>query len=275
MERFWQKLASLQLFGASSPVNLQIDGEEVRTAMELLTTLFGSRIGDPSLYLTALTHRSAARDRSLEALAESNQRLEFLGDAVLDLIISEYLYRRFPDSPEGELSSTRSRIVNRKALAGFARTMELGKGLLVGESADEERIRMSEATLADAFEALVGAIYLDRGIDAVQEFVLHHIIERVGFDDLVRDEQNHKSRLIEYTQSNRLPQPQYHVVAVRGAEHEKIFTVEVTCGEQSLGRGEARRKKDAEQLAARQAMEGIEECGEQEQEPDRPEGPGS
>ena len=197
-------------------------------------------------------------DSTAPEITRSNQRLEFLGDSVLGLIISEYLYRRFPEGAEGELSSYRAKIVNGKSLAGFARNLDLGKHLIIGESADQQRIRASTSTLADAFEALTGAIYLDRGLEAVHEFIEEHIIDSPAFDAMVSTENNHKSRLIEHTQSNQLPPPVYTVLSEEGAEHEKTFTIEVSCDGRPLGRGTALRKKDAEQLAAAEAMAAIE-----------------
>ena len=218
-------------------------------------------IGEPGsnllLYQTALTHRSVVHDPATPCLIESNQRLEFLGDSVLGMLISEYLFKGFPESAEGELSSNRAKIVNSKSLAGFARSLNLGDHLILGESADHHKIRNSESALADAFESLIGAIYLDKGIKAAFDFVLHHIIEHVNFKTIVAAEHNYKSRLIEHTQSNHLPPPLYTVITEIGAEHEKSFTVSVSCSDQILGTGTAQRKRDAEQLAAKEAMERI------------------
>jgi len=211
------------------------------------------------LYQTALTHRSVVHDPATPDLIESNQRLEFLGDAVLGMLVSDYLFRHFPASAEGDLSSTRAKIVNSKSLAGFARSISLGEHLLLGESADHHNIRVSESALADAFESLIGAIYLDKGVEPAYDFVVRHIINHANFKSIVATEYNYKSLLIEYTQSLHLPPPLYTVLAEAGAEHAKTFTVTVTCKEELLGTGTARRKKDAEQLAAKEAMERITE----------------
>jgi len=221
-----------------------------------LDSLTGDKIRTAGIYTTALTHRSVVNDHP--GTRESNQRLEFLGDAVLDLIISEHLYRTFPESDEGKLSSNRSKIVNRKSLAAFASGIALGEHLLVGESADEKKIRSSESALADAFESLIGAIYLDLGLSATREFIERHIVAHLDLQRLDAIEHNHKSRLIEYTQSHQLEPPVYTVIAEEGAEHEKTFTVEVSCAGTPLGKGTAGRKKDAEQLAARTALSVLE-----------------
>ncbi|MBM3163252.1 MAG: ribonuclease III [Chlorobi bacterium] len=260
MEQFWQKLTSLA-FHRSLPFkdggNSLAEKQETplaETIAAFLQRITGEPAIHPGIYLTAFTHRSVTHDPATSS-AESNQRLEFLGDAVLDLVISEYLYRIFPESAEGELSSNRSKIVNRKALAGFALSMGLGEHLMIGESADHHKIRCSESALADAFESLTGAIYLDRGLDAARAFVMKQVIEHADFKTIVASEHNYKSRLIEYTQSHHMLPPLYTVVAEEGAEHEKIFTVEVSFTGNVCGRGTAPRKKDAEQLAARQALE--------------------
>ena len=257
MEQFWQKLTSFafhrtgeQTFEANATILAQ-------ETVDYLQQLVGTPGNNMLLYQTALTHRSVVHDPATPNIIESNQRLEFLGDAVLGLLISDYLFRHFSASPEGELSNTRAKIVNSKSLAGFARTIGLGKHFLLGESADHHNIRESESALADAFESLIGAIYLDKGVEVAYDFVVRHIINHANFKSIVATEYNYKSRLIEYTQSLHLPQPVYTVIAETGAEHEKNFTVGVTCTDKLLGTGSARRKKDAEQLAAREAMEKI------------------
>ena len=222
-----------------------------------VTNLLGEAGNNLQLYQTALTHRSYVHNPATQEPLESNQRLEFLGDSVLGLLISDYLFRNFPASAEGELSSTRAKIVNSRSLAGFARALALGDHIILGDSPDHQNIRGSESALADAFESLIGAIYLDKGLQKSYDFVIRHIIEHANFNSIVAAEYNYKSRLIEYTQSLHLPPPLYVVLAEAGEEHAKTFTVTVTCNEQLLGTGTARRKKDAEQLAAKEAMEKI------------------
>ena len=257
LEKFWQKLKGL---GDSGDDTENACGTECTLSLEtvaFLQQLVGELGRNVLLYQTALTHRSVVHDPATIGMVESNQRLEFLGDSVLGMLISEYLFKGFPESAEGELSSNRAKIVNSKSLAGFARSLQLGDYLILGESADHHKIRSSEAALADSFESLIGAIYLDKGIKAAYDFVIHHIIEHVNFKTIVAAEHNYKSRLIEHTQSNHLPPPLYTVITETGAEHEKSFTVSVSCSGQLLGTGTAQRKKDAEQLAAKKAMEHI------------------
>lgn len=261
MAHLWQRLMSLPFLRseASDDASGASDASHSAPLLDPRTATHLERLtGRPCnrlIYRTALTHRSVLHDHHGDAdRPESNQRLEFLGDAVLDLLISEHLFKQFPQSDEGHLSSNRAKIVNRKSLAAFARELQLGEHLFIGESADKQKIRTSESALADAFEALVGAIYLDQGLAGAERFIMNHVIAKVDLRKLVEAEYNYKSRLIEYTQSRQLPPPIYTVIAEVGAEHEKHFTVEVSCNGLSLGRGTAPRKKDAEQLAAREAM---------------------
>ena len=265
MEQFWQKFTSLAFHRSEehAPQFKIEDDHPLKGAglsgntIDYLQRVVGESGVNLPIYLTALTHRSVVHDPATASIIESNQRLEFLGDSVLDLLISEYLFKSFPESAEGELSSNRAKIVNRKSLAGFARTIGLGEHLLIGESADEQKIRNSESALADAFESLIGALYLDKGIKEASEFISRNIIEHVDFITIVAAEHNYKSRLIEFTQSNHLPPPVYAVITEAGAEHEKTFTIGVTCTDRFLGKGTAQRKKDAEQLAAKEAMERL------------------
>ncbi len=265
MEHFWHKFGRIAFNRSASVPHTSTTSSEACTGNDSLCTAIRTYIerllqqpcASVGIYKTAFTHRSVVHDQhqgSSPALFESNQRLEFLGDAVLDLIISEYLYKLFPESDEGALSNTRSKIVNRKSLADFASAIDLGNQLIIGESGDEEKIRNSEATMADALEALIGAIYLDKGLPAVQRFIDEHVMRLVDVRKLATIEHNHKSRLIEYAQAHQLPHPQYRVIREEGAEHQKTFTVQVSCDDRPLGTGTACRKKDAEQSAARQAL---------------------
>ncbi len=258
MEKFWHKLSSFTLHrnrgeAVVYPENTKkpassLSPETAIWLKEILCFLPSST--EP--YTTALTHRSMINDHDMTVV--SNQRLEFLGDAVLDLVISEELYTSFPDSDEGKLSSNRAKIVNRKSLAGFARSISLGNHLLIGESADENRIRLSESSLADAFEALIGAIYIDRDLEEAKKFIRRHVVTHIDLKKIDDIEHNYKSRLIEFTQSQNMDPPLYNVVSEEGAEHEKRFTVEVSCDGKICGNGTAGRKKDAEQIAAKEAL---------------------
>ncbi len=259
MEKLWQKLSSFAFHRSQGDDQSDHNGNTCNETAPLsdttkiwLKNLLGFPPVNPDIFITALTHRSVVHDQPEPS--DSNQRLEFLGDAVLDLIISEHLYLSFPGSDEGKLSSNRAKIVNRKSLAGFAGKISLSEHLLIGESADENKIRTSESALADAFEALIGAIYLDMGLIETKRFIVRHVTGHVDLQKLDTVEHNYKSRLIEYTQSRQIASPVYTVVSEEGAEHEKTFTIEVSCDGKPLGRGTAGRKKDAEQSAAKKAL---------------------
>ncbi|MCS6989567.1 MAG: ribonuclease III [Chloroherpetonaceae bacterium] len=227
--------------------------ESAKLALEAIVA---TRICDETLFATALTHRSAldflGKDRFV-----SNERLEFLGDAVLDLVIAEHLYKLYPDFNEGALTKLRSQLVNAKVLAQYARRFDLGKLLIVSDSAEQNGVRESETALADAFEALIGAVYLDSGYERARAFLEKTMIQGTNFAALVVSDQNFKSALLEYAQGERLPLPSYFVISEEGPPHKKIFKVGVRMGDEVLGEGTGKSKKAAEQLAAKEAYEKI------------------
>jgi len=220
---------------------------------DTLEALVDQSIDDPSLYRCALTHRSLLR---IEANPElrSNERLEFLGDALLDLVVSEALYDRFPEYNEGRLTRMRARLVSEAPLARYARHMNLGAHLRLSENAEAGGGRENPSILADAFEALTAAVYRDRGYEAARRFVRARALEPFDLAEIVRQDTNYKSRLLERMQAEGRPQPTYRVVEEKGPSHDKTFTAEVRVGDDSLGRGTASSKQQAEQRAARQAL---------------------
>jgi ribonuclease III len=203
----------------------------------------------------ALTHPSFANEQRLGRRID-NQRLEFLGDAVLGLFASEILMERFPAAKEGELSLMRSQLVNTDALAAWARVIGLGAVLRLGRGADAAGERERDNVLADAVEALVGAIYLDRGIVAARRFsaaIVREPLSRLeGATAVGRDP---KSELQEQVQAEGEPSPRYRVVGVEGPDHRRAFIVVVEVNGEILGEGRGRSKKLAEQAAARAAIE--------------------
>jgi ribonuclease-3 len=208
---------------------------------------------DKSLLDRALTHRSFLNENPRWGL-EDNERLEFLGDAVLDFVVGEYLYHHFPEGREGELTSLRAALVRTETLARFARQIHLGTYLRLGRGEAESGGRGRPALLCSAFEALVGAIYLDQGIEGVADFVLQFIasaVPRILAQELDRDT---KSRLQEWSQGRWHLTPVYRTVAERGPDHAKEFTVQVLIGDEVYGRGSGPSKQAAEQAAARAAL---------------------
>ncbi|MDI3283193.1 ribonuclease III [Polyangium sp. 15x6] len=202
----------------------------------------------------ALTHPSFSNEQRKGACAD-NQRLEFLGDAVLGLCVAELLMQRFPGADEGELSRMRASLVNPNPLAAWARTVELGAALRLGRGAQAAGERDRTNVLADAVEAMMGAIYLDRGFDAARLFVHAVIAEPLArLTEGPERTRDPKSELQERVQATGGPSPRYRVVRVEGPPHHRDFTVVVEIDERVVGEGQGRSKKLAEQEAARAAI---------------------
>jgi ribonuclease III len=226
---------------------------------ERLGALLGDPVDLPHLE-EALTHPSFSNElrmgkgltRALGAATANYQRLEFLGDAVLQLLVSERLYAEHPDASEGQLSFRRASIVSTEALASFAGSIELGPHLKMGKGADASNERAQASVLADAVEAILGAVYLDRGIDAARA-VAQEIV-RAAETASTRDK---KSELQERIQALAGEPPRYEVVSITGPDHAREFEVTVTALGRSLGRGRGRSKKLAEHAAAREALEAL------------------
>lgn len=224
-----------------------------KSVKQILETIVASPIRNEVLFATALTHRSAIDFLNKEKFV-SNERLEFLGDAVLDLVIAEYVYKLYPDFNEGALTKLRSQLVNAKILAHYAKQFNLGRLLIVSESAEQNGVRESQTALADAFEALIGAVYLDSGYDKARTFLEATMLQHTDFAALIDSDQNFKSALLEYAQGERLMLPYYFVISEEGPPHKKVFTVGVRLGDEVLGKGTGKSKKSAEQLAAKEAF---------------------
>ena len=209
---------------------------------------FDYRFRDPALLETALTHRSAG--------TRNNERMEFLGDAVLGYLISAELYARFPKATEGELSRLRASLVRGETLADIATQLDLGEHLILGPGEMKSGGFRRRSILADAFEALIGAIYLDSDMDTVRKVVLPLFASRIAKCDPARVSKDPKTRLQEYLQARGAPLPEYTVQAITGKAHNQTF--EVAChieglAEQPVGTGSSRRA--AEQAAAELALE--------------------
>lgn len=218
-----------------------------------LESIVGLTFGDKSLLTRALVHRSALNER-LDIAPCSNERLEFLGDAVLGLVTAEYLYHRFPEYREGDLTNLRATLVCGEALARFARQIDLGRFLYLSKGEEASGGRDREANLSCAFEALVGAIYVDQGIEAVREFIRRFIEPEVQQGALPYLDKDPKSQLQEIVQGECQLTPSYRTVAEEGPDHAKVFTVEVLVDDRVLGTGKGRSKQAAEQAAAQDAL---------------------
>jgi len=237
------------------------DQEEERLALSAYATFdrneFSRRTGysirNDDFFLQAVIHRSYLQ-LCPPGQIQSNERMEFLGDSVLNLIVAEYLYHRFPHAEEGQLSKIRSRLVSRAALGECARRLQLVDFLLLSPNAHQSIVRGSESILVDAVEAFVAAIYLDGGYSAARDFVSDHLLTALGGTLMSRDE-NYKSRLLEFTQGRGLGTPRYVTIHESGPDHNPLFTVEVQVGGVPIGTGTGGNKKTAEQNAASHALE--------------------
>ena len=203
----------------------------------------------------ALSHRSYVNNVKTSRRPPSNERLEFLGDAVLNSIVTDYLFRTHPDCEEGELSQMKSLVVSAKVLGLCAAQWDLGRFILLSKSEEKSGGRNRLNILADAYEAVLGAVYLDGGYESVRRLV-HNTLMRI-MDDVLSDVDlaNYKSLLLEFTQSQGYGVPSYEVVRESGPEHRKNFIVSVKVRNEEWGRGTGTSKKDAEQAGAREALE--------------------
>ncbi len=216
----------------------------------------GYSFGNVHLLNYALTHSSFANEKEL-SVQEYNERLEFLGDAVLEMIASEYLYYRFPHYSEGSLTKMRASAVRGQALAVYAQRIGLGRFLLLGKGEDATGGRKRPSILADAFEAVIGAIYLDGGYEKAKEFAIKHIKD--GTIDIVNGDVHYdfKTCLQEKIQSETGKPIEYRLVRQTGPDHDKTFYVKVWIGNEIWGEGTGKSKKEAEQDAAREALDKL------------------
>ena len=221
--------------------------------MDALEEKLGYRFEDQELLVQAMTHPSIAAKR--RDIVEDNQRLEFLGDAVLQLILTEHLYRILPDQAEGRLTKMRASLVSRQALAECAERLGLGAYLRLGKGEEANGGRERASNLADACESLLGAIYLDGGIGIATEVTMRLIEEALQEVLLGEDTSNPKGRLQEVLQALRRESPCYRILAEEGPDHLKQFRAEVIWCGVSLGEGYGSSKKSAETAAARNALE--------------------
>jgi ribonuclease III len=214
-----------------------------------LERALGLRFKDEALRETSLTHRSYAFEQGASL---TNERLEFLGDAVLGLVITDIAFQSFPDLPEGELAKLRAAVVNMTTLAEVARGLGLGEAILLGKGEEQSGGRGKASILADAFEAVLGAIYLDRGLKAVTDLIRRLFWPRMAAYVRGEGDRDYKTLLQELAAQDVGRLPEYRVEE-RGPDHEKEFTATVYLGGRLFGQGTGRSKKEAEQRAAREA----------------------
>jgi ribonuclease III len=219
-----------------------------------LQTRIGHSFSNLDLLIEALTHRSYLNEHR-EYGGSHNERLEFLGDAVLELAVTDFLFKRFPAKPEGELTSYRAALVNTVSLAESAQALNINEFLLLSKGESKDTGRARDVILADAFEAIIGAIYLDAGYEAAETFVKANLCSKI--DDVIakRTYQDSKSRFQEIAQEKRGITPSYETISEIGPDHAKVFTVGVFIGTAEIARGEGQSKQEAEQRAAQAGLD--------------------
>lgn len=217
--------------------------------------LVGTEIKKTNLYLEALTHRSGINISPLRKKV-SNERLEFLGDSVLNLVVTQFIFSKFKEEDEGQMTILRSRFVNKEILLKVANKLHISKLLFVNENAASAIEAGAKSILVDSVEALIGAIYLDLGFEEAKEFITRYII-KPNLKLIDTKDQNFKSQLLEYVQSKKISSPKYEIIKEDGPQHAKIFTVQVLIDGVPLGVGSGKTKKEAEQLAAKMALKKL------------------
>lgn len=237
-----------------------------------LEAKLGYSFKDPELIAHALVHRSYLVGTNLPYVS-NNERLEFLGDSVLNMLTTEYLYRNYPDDPEGELSKRKSAIVSGHACAQSSAAWDLVDYVRVGKAEMSMGGRGQETILADAYEAVLGAVYLDGGLEEVRKILNKFHFPRIKDIIVANDFVNHKSALLEYVQGVRRTVPEYVLIGEEGPEHQKVFTTEVHINGKTYGRGSGPNKKTAEQEASRVSLEMLKAEDEAEKAKKLAEGP--
>lgn len=227
----------------------QPDMRDVEPASSL-TVRLGLPFSNLSLLTRALTHRSFVNEHP-EA-TEDNERLEFLGDAVLDFVVGAWVYHRFPEMREGDLTKIRSALVRNDQLAEFARRLDLGRALRLGRGEASSGGHLRDGLLGSTFEAVIGALFLDSGLGAVEAFV-HPLLEQVR-ESVLYEIHDPKSQFQEWAQSQKLGTPRYKTVNTFGPDHSRTFEVEVQIGETVYGRGSGSSKQAAQHAAAADAL---------------------
>lgn len=224
--------------------------------VQVLETRLGLRLADRETALAALTHRSYVNEHRDEPVGD-NERLEFLGDAVVDLLVSHRLMDRFPEAREGDLSKMRAGVVDEAGLAAMARALGLGELLRLGRGEEMTGGRQKASLLADAMEAVIAAVYLEHGIAPAAALVDRFVEESLARAAAGTLDRDWKTQLQELVQGRLRATPRYRVAAERGPDHAKVFEVELEVAGEVLGRGSGRSKKDAEQMAARMGLEAL------------------
>lgn len=219
-----------------------------------LERILGKTFADRTLLLSAVTHRSYLNEHR-EATQDQNERLEFLGDAVLELVVTDYLFKKYPEKPEGELTAVRAALVNTVSLSDAASKLGLNDFLLMSKGEAKDTGRARQYILANAFEACIGAIYLDQGYAAAHEFIGQQLFQKTDRIVEKRLWQDAKSRFQELSQDKTSITPTYETLSQEGPDHDRTFTIGVYLRNEKVAEGQGRSKQEAEQDAAEKAIE--------------------
>lgn len=230
-----------------------IDTPETQERLKNLEQTLGFSFVEPMHLLTAITHRSYLNEHR-EATQNHNERYEFLGDAVLELVVTDFLFNKFPEKPEGELTAIRAALVNTNSLADAATRLGVNPFLLLSKGEERDTGRARQYILANTFESLIGAVYLDRGYDASKEFIAQHLFDKTDMIVSKRLWQDAKSRFQELSQEHVGVTPSYDTLNQTGPDHDRVFTVGVYLGSEKIAEGKGRSKQEAEQAAAEAGM---------------------
>lgn len=229
------------------------DERDINADIASMEQLLGVEFADKGLLRTAITHRSYLNEHR-EANWEHNERLEFLGDAVLELVVTHYLFTKYPEKPEGELTAVRAALVNTVSLSAASTELGVNDHLLMSRGEAKDTGRARQYILANAFEACIGAIYLDKGYDAAQAFIAGRLFART--DEIVKKRlwQDPKSRFQELSQETVSVTPTYELISQEGPDHDRVFTIGVYLRKELIAEGQGRSKQEAEQAAAEAAI---------------------
>jgi len=230
-----------------------MEERNIETDLESLQTLLEVVFKDKTLLLSAVTHRSYLNEHR-EATWEHNERLEFLGDAVLELVVTDFLFGKYPEKPEGELTAIRAALVNTVSLANASEQMGINKYLLMSKGEAKDVGRARQYILANVFESCIGAIYMDQGYDAAKNFIARHLFDNT--EEIVKERlwQDPKSRFQELAQEQASITPTYETLSQDGPDHDRVFTVGVFLRHEKIAEGKGQSKQEAEQEAAKAAV---------------------
>lgn len=227
---------------------------EPNTDLVKLQTIIGAQFSDLDLLRSAITHRSYLNEHK-EATWDHNERLEFLGDAVLELVVTDFLFKKYPEKPEGELTAIRAALVNTVSLSAASEKLGVNEYLLMSKGEAKDIGRARQYILANVFEACIGALYMDQGYEASQKFIAAHLFPKTEEIVTKRLWQDAKSRFQELSQEHHSVTPTYKTVSQEGPDHDRVFTVGVFLKQDKIAEGTGRSKQEAEQAAAEAAVD--------------------